>query len=98
MVRSPLFLRDKFQIKENNFALPEDTRDLDPQTKRVLTICNLFVNHRLSISDIQQILDDDCGHVMLTLISKGIIQDRRQVPGLGPGEAERRGKQGLVSL
>ena len=90
MVRSPLFLRDKFQIKENNFALPEETRGLDPQTKRVLPICNLFVNHRLSISDIQQVLDDNCGHVMLTLISKGIVQDRRQIVGLGPGGSERR--------
>jgi len=90
MVRSVLFLRDNFQLKENNFALPENTVDLDPMTKRDLTICNLFLNHNLSISDVQQLLDDDCGHVVLTLISKGIVHDQPQIAGRPPVGIERR--------
>ena len=38
------FFRDDFQLKENHFALPEDSINLDPRKKRALTICNLFVN------------------------------------------------------
>ena len=90
MVRSVFFLRENFQLQENNFALPENTVDLDPFTKKDLTICNLFLNHKLSISDIQQLLDDDCGHVVLTLISKGIVHNRRQIAGRPSVGIERR--------
>ena len=41
--------REDFQLKENHFALPEHSRELDPEKKRKLTICNLFINHNMSI-------------------------------------------------
>ena len=53
------FFRDDFQLKENHFALPENSINLDTLKKRTLTICNLFVNHNMSISNIQRVLDED---------------------------------------
>ena len=87
--RSPSF-RDDFQLKENNFTLPEHSIELDRQTKRALTICNLFVNHKMSISNINRVLDEDCGSIVLTLIKQGILYDRRQLAGRPPVGFERR--------
>ena len=41
--------QDGFQVRENQFPMPEGTWNLDPQTKRAVTICNLFVNHHYGI-------------------------------------------------
>ncbi len=69
--------RDDFQIREGRFILPEDTSYLDPKSKRAVTICNLFVNHHLNISEIVRVLDENRRNVILVLITKGIIKDRR---------------------
>jgi hypothetical protein len=90
MAQPPLFFRDDFQLKENNFALPERSIDLEPQRKRALTICNLFVNHKMSISNIQRILDEDPGRIVQALIEGGILYDRRQIAGRPPVGIERR--------
>jgi hypothetical protein len=63
MAQSVRCFRDDFQLKENHFALPEPTIGLDPPTNRDLTICNLFVNHKLSISNIERALDEDWGRI-----------------------------------
>ena len=84
------FFRDDFQLKEKNFALPEHSIDFDPQRKRALTICNLFVNHNMSISSIQRVLDEDPGKIIQVLIQRGIIYDRRQIAGRPPVGVERR--------
>ena len=84
------FFRDDFQLKEKNFALPEHSIDLDPQRQRALTICNLFVNHNMSISNIQRVLDEDHGKIIQVLIQRGIIYDRRQIAGRPPVGVERR--------
>ena len=86
---SPLF-REDFQLKERNFALPEYSIELDPRRKRALTICNLFVNHNLSISNIQRVLDEDAGKIVQALIEGGILYDRRQIAGYPPSGFERR--------
>jgi len=90
MAQPSPFFRDDFQLKENNFALPEDTMALDPRTKRALTICNLFVNHKLSISNIDRVLDEDCGKIVLALIEQGILHNRRHMEGRPPVGIERR--------
>jgi len=84
------FFRDDFQLKEKNFALPEHSIDLDPRRKRALTICNLFVNHDMSISNIQRVLDEDAGRIVQALIENGILYDRRQITGRPPVGIERR--------
>ena len=69
--------RDDFQVRKGDFHLPEDTSNLDPLSKRAMTICNLFVNHHHSISDIVRVLDENSRNVVLVLINQGIIKDRR---------------------
>ena len=69
--------RDGFQVREDEFTLPEAAWKLDPQTKKAMTICNLFVNHRYGISNIARALDEDCRNVVSVLLNKGIIRDRR---------------------
>ena len=69
--------RDGFNFLVGEFTLPEDLWGLDPQSKRTVTICNLFVNHHLNISEIVRVLDEDRRNVLLALINEGILRDRR---------------------
>src|SRR5437870_195537 len=82
--------RDGFQLMRDRFTLPKDTSALDPTTKRAVTICNLFLNHQLSLGDIVRLLDEDNGRVVLALLEQGIIQDRRSKPRGAPDGKERR--------
>ena len=77
MRQSILQDRDGFQVREDEFTLPEDCWKLDPHTKKTMTICNLFANHRYSIWNIARALDKDCKDVITVLLNKGIIIDRR---------------------
>ncbi|MGH9428765.1 MAG: hypothetical protein ACRD2L_20960 [Terriglobia bacterium] len=90
MAQPSPFFRDDFQLKENHFNLPEHSIDFDPQRKRALTICNLFVNHKMSISNIHRVLDEDSGKIVQALIENGILYDRRQITGRPPVGIERR--------
>jgi hypothetical protein len=69
--------QDGFHVLAEVFTLPEDSVNLDPQRKRSLTICNLFVNHQISISDVARVLDEDRRNVVRVLLKQGIIGDRR---------------------
>jgi len=69
--------RDGFQVREGEFTFPSDTRNLDTQSKRAVTICNLFFNHQYSISDVVRVLDEDRRNIVLVLLKQGIISDRR---------------------
>ena len=69
--------RDGFHLLVEEFALPIDTWKLDPQTKRAVNICNLFVNHEYGISDIARALDESRKNVIRVLLRQGIIRDRR---------------------
>ena len=85
------FFRDEFQLKKNHFALQAHLSiDLEPRRKRALTICNLFVNHQMSISNIERLLDEEHGKVIQALIESGILYDRRQIAGRPPVGIERR--------
>jgi hypothetical protein len=90
MKQSTSGTRDGFQLVGDEFELPKDTPSLDPKTKRAVTICNLFLNHKLSLSDIVRLLDEDTGSVVLALLEAGIIQDRRSKPRPVPNGNERR--------
>ena len=82
--------RDDFQVRKSIFHLPEDISHLDPQSKRAVTICNLFINHHHSISDIVRVLDENRKNVVLVLIKQGIIRDRRERQAIPPDITERR--------
>jgi hypothetical protein len=90
MAQLARIFRDDFLLKENNFTLPEHSIDLEPQRKRALTICNLFINHNMSISNIHRVLDEDPGKIVEVLIRRGIIYDRREIAGRPPVGVERR--------
>jgi hypothetical protein len=80
--------RDGFQITKKVFTVPLNIASLDPATKRKVTICNLFANHRLSIRDVVRVLDEKYDHVVNVLIEQGLICERRTNPQRG--EIERR--------
>jgi hypothetical protein len=63
---------------------------LDPSDKRAVTICNLFVNHQLSIANIKQLLDEELERIVGVLIDNWILQERRQTSGRAPAGVERR--------
>ena len=69
--------QEGFLLTRERFTLPKDTSDLDPESKRSVTICNLFINHNLGIRDIVRVLDEDHERVIRTLLNQGIILDRR---------------------
>ena len=73
--------RDGFEVHASRFDVPRDTVNLDPKTKRSITICNLFLNHRLEVADIARLLDEDSGNVVSTLLQRGVIRERRQREG-----------------
>jgi hypothetical protein len=70
--------RDGFRVTKKVFTSPQNAASLDTVTKRKITICNLFVNHRLSIADIVRVLDEDYKHVVSVLIEQRFVHERRQ--------------------
>ena len=87
--------RDGFQVMRDRFEVPKDISTLDPQTRRAVAICDLFLNKKLALGDIVRLLDEDNGRVVLALLEQGIIRDRRNKPRPAP-EKERR--KSIVSL
>jgi hypothetical protein len=90
MSQSILQERDGFMVREDVFRLPEATWDLDPRTKRAVTICNLFVNHHYGISDVARVLDENRRNVVLALLKQGIIGERRMQQTRPPEGIEHR--------
>jgi len=72
--------RNGFRVTTKVFTSPQNATSLDPVTKRKITICNLFVNHRLSLADIVRVLDEDYKHVVGVIIEQGFVHDRRRSP------------------
>ena len=76
--REPI-LRDGFRVLKEAFSVPDEISTLDSLTKRKATICNLFINHRLAISDIVRVLDETTARAIGALIEQGVVEDRRKV-------------------
>ena len=64
MVLSEPLERSGFRLTRKVFTSPQNAASLDPVTKRKITICNLFVNHRLRVADIVRVLDEDYKHIV----------------------------------
>ena len=79
-----------FPVRGAKFLLPPDTTGLDPKAKREVTICNLFINHKLSVSDIVRVLDEDYRHIVNVLLNRRVVDDRRQRQDGPPKGIERR--------
>ena len=71
---------DGFEITGRLFNVPSNVDSLDQATKRTITICNLFVNHHLALSDIVALLDENYSHVVHVLIGRKLILERRKTP------------------
>jgi hypothetical protein len=67
-----------FEKTNKKFEFPPNLAELDPATKRKLTICNLFANQNLSIFEIVHILDSSLHQVVPALIDNGLIKERRR--------------------
>ena len=72
-------IRDGFRVLRERYSPPPDTVQLAADIKRKVTICNLFLNYKLSIKDIAKTLDETYKHAVSILIEQGIIQERRRV-------------------
>ena len=70
--------RNGFRATRKVFTGPQNVASLDPVTKRKITICNLFVDHRLPIADIVRVLDEEYKHIVGVLIEQGFVHERRQ--------------------
>jgi hypothetical protein len=75
--------RDDFELYRTDIALPADLASLENQTRRDLTICHLFINLELTISGVARVLNEDRRYIILTLLEKGVVKDRRQRPRTG---------------
>ena len=80
--------REGFQVTKKVFV--DSPNALDRSTNRQITICNLFANHQLAISDIVRLLDETYGHVVSVLIKHGYIHERRK-RSRKSGQMERSG-------
>jgi len=90
--------REGFRLTRERFTLPKDTSALDPKSKRAVTICNLFINHKLGIRDIVRVLDEDQERVIVTLLDEGIILDRRDANLENTTGQERRKIKTVLSV
>lgn len=97
MAQPSPFFREGFQMKENHFTLPEHSIEFDLEPKRALTICNLFVNHGMSISNIQRVLDEEPHRIIQALVEGAVIYDRRQIAGRPSSGIERRALRVIVN-
>src|SRR5215475_5377942 len=82
-----------FPVRGEKFLLPPDTTGLDPKTKREVTICNLFINHMLSVHEIVRVLEEDSRHIVDVLLKSRVVGDRRQKDEGPPEGIERRRPQ-----
>jgi hypothetical protein len=73
-------IRDGFRVLKSDFRVPADIGQWDVHKKRKVTICNLFVNHRLSTEAVARVRDETYKHVVDALIERGIVEDRRHLP------------------
>jgi hypothetical protein len=78
MFESESILRDGFRLKQQSYRLPQDLAHLDPDSRKEITICNLFMNKRLGIQEIVRQLGESYGNVVHILINQGVVYERRK--------------------
>ena len=68
------------KLTKQPFVMPEDASQRPPEEKRRLTICNLFANQNLSVTEIRHLLDEPYSSVIEALIQHKLVHDRRKNP------------------
>ena len=71
-------LRDGFRLKQQSYKLPLDIAPLDSDSRKQVTICNLFLNERRAIQEIVHLLGETYGNVVHILINQGVVYERRK--------------------
>ena len=99
---SPAPARGKEQELEPaqiGFPMPEADQyafyDLDPLTKRKITICNLFANHHKTVAEIVELLNTSRKLVIDTLVEYNLLKDRRRSSRPRTPSPEELGKKKL---
>jgi hypothetical protein len=72
-----LYTAEGFRLTGRPFVVPEELETLDASQKRMITICNVFANHKQSIAEIAKVLDIRPFTVVSALIEGGLIEERR---------------------
>jgi hypothetical protein len=70
-------VQDPLQPTGKLFELPESFQELDPETKRTLTICNLFTNNDQSVEQIADYFQVPRSQVVRILIAEGFLKEQR---------------------
>jgi len=73
-------LGKSLKLTRRPFVMPEDASQRPPEEKRRLTICNLFANQKLSVTEIRRLLDEPYSSVVEALIQYKLVRDRRKKP------------------
>jgi hypothetical protein len=92
------YTAEGFEKTNKKFELPVNLVELDPATKRQLTICNLFANQKLSIFEIVKVLDSSLHQVVPTLIENGLIKERRRHRSRGRMDSGKANRSTTLSI
>jgi hypothetical protein len=68
------------KLTRRPFVMPEDASERPSEEKRTLTICNLFANQNLSVTEIRHLLDEPYSSVIEALIQHKLVHERRKNP------------------
>ena len=70
------------ELERIHYEMPDpetyDFYNLDPLSKRKMTICNLFANHQKTVPEISSLLEASHKLVIDTLIENKLLKDRRK--------------------
>ena len=78
--KSKYGVRDGFLVLGGEFVLRSDLDGLESKCRYDMEICNLFINEKLTISDLIRLTGDDYGTIVQALLNHKVIEDRRQKP------------------
>ena len=93
-----LYTPEGFRLANRPYIVPADSAHFSYSQRRVITICNLFSNQKLSIDTIVRLLDTDRRTVISGLLYEGLILDRRQATGKYQFERRHTAKYHLPAL
>jgi len=72
--KQPVPIKDGFKLGEEpkvNYSIPENYSSLDPDSKRQVTIQNLYLNHGATPEDIASLLEVETALVVNVLSKRG---------------------------
>ena len=71
-------VQDPIQPSGKKFEMPHSFHNLDPESKRTLTICNLFANNDQSVEEIADYFRVTRSQVVRILMTEGFLKEQRK--------------------